>query len=197
MLIAFIDDDDGPARSRIVQTPGEAADAGADPATGLPVPAPGNVPIDPLQIVLAVDRGDATRAADPRARRRTDVAVLGRWLAANHHPSTKLVLAAPGARWRYTAAMAPARASLTLRTKLTRATPPRTGGLRRLILLISSVPRQGAPPGSLIRVRPTRTGSSDPRVGDQRVVYVNTERRNALAAAAARAVMSISGQRER
>ena len=63
---------------------------------GLPVPGPGNAPLDPLLVVLAIDDGAATRAADPRDLRHRDVAALGRWLWANHRSETRVVIARTG-----------------------------------------------------------------------------------------------------
>ena len=193
-------DDDQPTtanQQRPSQAPANGAGFGA---AGMPrlAAAPDRVPA--ATVALVVDGSLA-----PAALRR-ELGTLGSWLAANHAPGTRVTLidATSGRASAPLSGSQLARASATLprssTTAAVRAALAREGG-RRLLVDVGGAAAGAAPRASTLDVA-TRPGASfAPAValarGGRAAVTIDERRPNALAASVARALMAISGQRER
>ncbi|MEA2154150.1 MAG: hypothetical protein QOE11_290, partial [Solirubrobacteraceae bacterium] len=193
------------ARAGASRQPATAAAGGG----GLGVPSLGGVAmpdlraapdeVRPVRVAIVLDRtyGPATLRRELRS--------LGAWLAENHAPGTRVsVIDARSAR-----------ASGRLRAaELTSARPARTRGSTRAAIrsafgrqkarrLLVTVGSATAPAGSASTLRvATRSGAGSGAItrlrgGRRARVTIDDRRPNALAASIARAIMSVSGQRER
>lgn len=171
------------------------------PGVGMPRlrAAPDKVP--PVSVALVLDR-----TYDRPALRR-ELRALGAWLAANHAPGTRVsVIDAASAR-----ASGALRAADLADARLLRQRPSTSAAVRaafarrrerRLLVALGTAATTAPGRARTLRVTPRRgavsaaTGAAAPRRGRSRVT-IDERRPNALAASVARAVMAVSGQRER
>jgi hypothetical protein len=157
--------------------------------------APSDVP--PARVALVVDG-----SYGPAALRR-ELRALGSWLQSNHAPATRIsVIDASTGR-----ASSPLDGAALARGAPTRPQPSTTaavssalrgGGRRLLVRLGSTAPATAA---SALTIVARRGGAAVARVplrrGGRARVTIDERRPNALAATVARALMAISGERER
>jgi hypothetical protein len=156
--------------------------------------------VRPVRVALVLDR---TYAA-PALRR--ELRALGGWLAENHAPGTRVsVIDATSAR-----ASAPLGAARLGRSGLTRGRASTAAAVRSALarrrgrhLLVtlggSAAAARGGARTLRIATRPgASTGSSAALARNTRArVTIDDRRPNALAASVARAIMAVSGERER
>ena len=205
-LLTSSSDDDRATRAAPDRPPAAAAGAGAGggglslPGVAMPAVQILSAKVPPARVALVVDG-----RYDPPALRR-ELQALSAWLVANHSPGTRVTLidAASGR------ASGPLRAADLAAARPLRPRPSTTAAIRsafardrgrRLLVTMGST---AAPPGaaSTLRVQ-TRpgAGAGDPSVplrrGKRSRVTIDDRRPNALAANVARALIAISGQRER
>jgi len=195
-------DDERSARSAPQQPvrPPATADGGLSlPAVGMPQLVAQPDKVRPVRVALVLDRTYA-----PPALRR-ELRSLGAWLADNHAPGTRVsVIDGASAR-----ASRPLNAARIARADVTRprastavairSALARQGG-RRLLVTLGSSPAAPRPARILrIAARPgAATGSATALAQRDRArVTIDDRRPNALAASVARAIMAISGERER
>ncbi len=166
---------------------------------GMPGALPGNRAVKPLEIAIVIDD---TYTGKARAR---ELRALGGWLQSNHNPRTRITIID---RARRRASRRLAAADLG-HVRLVRRAPRLTRMLRRalkryrnrLLVTIGDLSNPTLTNTATLRVHPRRGASTANDVqlvqGDHRVVHVDPRRRGALAATVARAVITISGMRER
>lgn len=181
---------------------GAGAGAGAGlslPAVGMPDVLPQPDKVDPVHVALVLDRTYDT----PALRRELDA--LGTWLAENHAPGTRVsVIDAASAR-----ASAPLSAARLAEAdagrprastaSAIRAALARENGRDLLVTLGTSAPAPGAARALRISSRPGPATGSSRALARRRSARVTIDERrpNALAASVARAIMAISGEREK
>lgn len=183
------------------QPPAAEADGGLSlPGVGMPdlLPAPAKVPR--VRVALVLD----ANSYDPAALR-GELRALGTWLADNHAPGTRVSLIdADSGR-----ASAPLRAAQLATARAERPRPSTKAAIRsafgrqkrrRLLVTLGAAV---TPPGRATTLAvDTRRGAGAGsgaalRRGRRSRVTIDERRPNALAANVARAIMAISGQRER
>ena len=175
-----------------------AVGAGGLGAAGMPslAAAPDRVPA--ATVALVVDR-----SVDPATLRR-ELRTLGSWLADNHAPGTRVAIV-DAARGRASAPLRPADLAGAIPARPGQSTAAavrsafaREGG-RRLLVTVGSA-TSAASRGSTLNIT-TRPGAIAPPValerGGRAALTIDERRPQALAASMARAIMAISGQRER
>jgi hypothetical protein len=155
--------------------------------------------VRPVRVALVVDR------TYDRTQLRRELGALGAWLGENHAPGTRVsVIDARTARATrpldaaHLATARPTRqrasTAAAVRSELRRA-----GGRHLLVTLGATATPRGTAHALRIATRPgARTGSSGALAHRRRArVTIDERRPNALAAEVARAVMAVSGERER
>lgn len=189
-----------PASSGGAAQPAAGAGGGLSlPAVGMPEVLPQPDAVRPVSVALVLDRTYDT----PALRRELDA--LGRWLAENHAPGTRVsVIDAVSAR-----ASAPLNADRLGGATPTRQRASTTSAIRAALArengrdLLVTVGTPAAAPGAAktLRIAPRSgpaTGSSTALAQRRRArVTIDDRRPNALAASVARAIMAISGEREK
>ena len=185
------------------RTPGTAVDRSTGPSgslagVGMPGLLSGPEHPAPLRIALVVD-GSYDAAA-----LRHELAALGSWISAHHAPGTRVTVidaASAGATAPLRAsALAAAVPTLPRASTTTAIASALRGDGRRLLVTIGSPARVPAHTSTLdVAVRPG--AAATPRIalkrGGRARVTVDERRPDALAASVARAMMELSGQRER
>ena len=202
LLALLSSSDERSTRSATEQRPPAAeADGGLSlPGVGMPdlLPAPAKVPR--VRVALVLD----PNSYDPAALR-GELRALGTWLADNHAPGTRVSLidAASGR------ASAPLRAAQLATARAARPRPSTKAAIRSAFArqkrrrLLVTLGAAVTPPGRATTLavdtrRGAGAGSATAlRRGRRSRVTIDERRPNALAANVARAIMAISGQRER
>jgi hypothetical protein len=196
-------DDGRPVPSARGQQPAAAAAAAAAGGAGGAVQmphvrsAPAKVPR--VRVALVLDR-----TYDP-ARLRRELRTLGAWLAANHAPGTRVaVIDARSARASRAARGADLAGARPERQRPSTAAAVRSAfGRRSTRRLLVTLGTAAAPSGTASTLRiAARRGAGSGRItpigrGRRSRATIDDRRPNALAASVARAIMGISGQRER
>jgi hypothetical protein len=197
-LLMSSDDDPGARRAAAAAAPTPAAAGLSLPPVGMPQLRTAPDHVRPVRVALVVDR-----TYDRPALRR-ELRALGAWLGENHASATRVaVIDAPTARASrpldaaHLAGASPTRqrASTTaaVRSELSR------GGRRLLVTLGGAATPRGTPRALRIATRPGASAGSSAALAYRRRsrVTIDERRPNALAAEVARAVMAVSGERER
>jgi len=208
-LLALLLSSDDERRTAQAPTPPPAAPAASSdaagagfslPAVGMPqlLAAPDDV--RPVRVALVVDR-----TYDRPALRR-ELGALGGWLADNHAPGTRVsVIDATTGRVsrpldaaHLTEGVTPTRARAST-AAAARSELARPGGRHVLVTLGSAPTPQGTPRALRIATRPGPSTGSAAALAQRRRsrVTIDERRPNAFAAEVARAVMAVSGERER
>jgi len=207
-LLALLLSSDDERRAAQAPTPPAAPGAPADaagaaftlPAVGMPqlLAAPDDV--RPVRVALVVDR-----TYDRPALRR-ELGALGGWLTDNHAPGTRVSVidAATGRASRPLDAAHLAEGARPTRQRASTAAAVRSelarpGGRHVLVTLGGAPTPQGAPRALRIATRPGPSTGSAAALAQRRRsrVTIDERRPNAFAAEVARAVMAVSGERER
>ncbi len=200
-LLTSSDDEPGPRSADRPPAPSAAGGGGglSLPAVGMPVLIAAPDDVRPVRVALVVDRTYDTPAL------RRELRSLGGWLAENHAPGTRISVIDAGSA-RTSGPLDAARlgaAGLTRRSESTpaavRAALARRDRRALLVTLGSSAAAPGRAKTLRIATRPgAATGSSVALRRARRArVTIDERRPNALAASVARAIMAISGERER
>jgi len=195
-------DDEAPTRSAAPPPAQPEAAAGGGlsmPAVGMPQLLAQPDDVRPVRVALVLDRTYDTPAL------RRELRALGGWLAENHAPGTRVsVIDAGSAR-----ASAPLNAARlagaeptrqrTSTAAAVRAALARRGGRALLVTVGAAATAPGAAKSLQIATRPGAVAGSGTALARSRRarVTIDDRRPNALAASVARAIMAISGERER
>lgn len=195
-------DDEGAGGSAPSQPAPPAAEAGGGlslPAVGMPELLAQPDDVRPVRVALVVDRTYETPAL------RRELRALGGWLADNHAPGTRVaVIDAASARASAPLDAARLGAAAPARQRASTAAAVRSALARRdgrglVVTLGATTPAPGAAKALQIATRPgAATGSGAALARRKRArVTIDDRRPNALAASVARAIMAISGEREK
>jgi hypothetical protein len=205
-LLALLTSSDGErGRRGAPAPPAQPAEAGAGaglslPAVGMPQLVAQPDEVRPVRVALVLDRTYDTPAL------RRELRALGGWLTANHAPGTRVAVidaagrraSAPLSAARLAEAAAPARRRASTDAAIRAALARRNG--RGLVVSLGAEPAvPGAAKSLRIVTRPGATAGSSAALARRRRarVTIDDRRPNALAASVARAIMAISGERER
>jgi hypothetical protein len=169
------------------------------PGVGMPGVLPGNTAVKPLHLALVFDDTYTGKA------RERELQALGVWLQTNHNPRTRVTVIDRSRR----RASRPLAAADLADVRLVRRAPSPARVVRRalrrhvnrLLVTIGNFVKPTLMKTATVRVH-ARRGARTPADlqlarGDHRIVRVDPRRRNALASTLARAIISISGMRER
>jgi len=179
--------------------PAEATAGLTLPAVGMPEVLPQPDAVRPVRVALVLDRTYDTPAL------RRELAALSGWLAENHAPGTRVAVIDAAAR-RASAPLGADRLATAATTRerastasAIRAALARRNGRGLVVTLGTDAPAPGSAKALRIATRPgAATGSGAALARRQQASVTIDERRpNALAASVARAIMAISGERER
>jgi hypothetical protein len=175
-----------------------AQTAGSLPGVGMPGLLSGPEVPAPLNVALVVD--DSYDAASLR----TELAAMGTWISAHHATGTRVTVIDAGSA----SATAPLRASALARAVPTRPQASTTAAIRsalrghgrRLLVTIGTPARAPAHTSTLSVATRRGAATAGPialKRGGRARVTIDEGRPDALAASVARAMMELSGQRER
>jgi hypothetical protein len=196
VLLALLDSG-GDDRAATGRAAAPAAGAASLPGVAMPALRAAQERPKPVRVALVLDRTYAP------AQLRRELRTLGTWLGDHHAAGTRVTLIdARSAR-----ASASLRPSELAAARASRATPSTTSAIRsalgrrqarRLLVTVgSAAPTVGR--ASTLSITPRRgaAGSAPARRGRRSRAAIDDRRPDALAATVARAIMSVSGQRER
>jgi hypothetical protein len=196
VLIGLLSSGGDRAAPGVAQRPAAPAGSATLAGVGMPALALAQRRPKPVRVALVLDR-----TYDPAALRR-ELRTLGTWLSEHHALGTRVtVIDAQSAR-----ASAPLRAVDLAGARPLRSRPSTTAAIRsalgrpqgrRLLVTLGSAAPPIATASTLsIATRPGASQRAPSRRGRRSRVQIDDRRPNALAASVARAIMSISGQRE-
>ena len=202
LLALLTSSDDERAARNAPAPPAQPAEAGGGltlPAVGMPEVLAQPDAVRPVRVALVLDRTYDTPAL------RRELAALSGWLAENHAPGTRVAVIDAASR-RASAPLSAERLAAAAVTRerastasAVRAALARRNGRGLVVSLGTDAPAPGAAKALRIATRPgAATGSGAALARRQRArVTIDERRPNALAASVARAIMAISGERER